>query len=438
LVLAFVSLGPLASPALALPNTPVLAGTHPASPGLSTTPRVFGRVSEVITSVHGPGGLHPAGLGGGEEGQVSIYAQAGCAGPEVATGSAAEFENSGIPVTVAPGSTTTFSATNTDVTGVSACSNPIAYRQVSDPPNAPSISGVNPASPADNNLPHITGSAEAGSTVAVYADPACAGAVVGSGSADEFAAGGIQVAVADNSTTTFYARASWAELPSACSSTSVTYEEVTDLTSPPVSPPASPPSTGAGEGPVVGPAKPVTPKIHAVPGGRANNSTPLIAGSAAGATRVDLFKNSICAGAPVVSGTAAQLASGFAVPVAENAVTRFYAQAADARGKESDCSDQELYTEDSMPPQTRVTLGPGARTAKRVIVFRFADVSGDPPGATFACKLDRRPWQVCQAPLRLSHLRPKAHVLRIKATDAAGNQEAVGTRRRFKVIRARH
>ena len=70
-------------------------------------------------------------------------------------------------------------------------------------------------------------------------------------------------------------------------------------------------------------------------------------------------------------------------------------------------------------------------------VFRFADVSEDPPGTTFACKLDHRPWQACQSPLRLSHLRPKAHVLRIRATDAAGNQEAVGTMRRFKVIRAR-
>lgn len=51
-----VTLGVLASfatSAQALPTTPSLGGTHPASPGVSTTPRVFGSVSEVSTSALG-------------------------------------------------------------------------------------------------------------------------------------------------------------------------------------------------------------------------------------------------------------------------------------------------------------------------------------------------------------------------------------------------
>ncbi len=424
-----------------VPKKPTLGGTYPASPGTSTTPRVFGTVSKVSTSVSTFVGSRAGGFEsssfGEEEGTIAIYAQPGCAGPEVATGSAAELENSGIQVTVGLGSNTSFSATHSDSGGESGCSNAISYRQVSDPPGQPTVAAVSPPPPADDNQPYVSGSADADSTVSLYTNPGCSGVPAGTGAAAAFSAEGIQVSVPDNSTTTFYARASWAELPSACSSTSVTYQEVTAPPSSPPPPSPTSPASGGGEGPAVAPARPVAPEIHTVPGGRANNSTPLVAGSAPGAVKVDVFKNAICAGRPVVSGTAGQLAAGFAVSVAENAVTRFYAQSTDATGRDSACSEQELYTEDSTPPQTRVTVGPGAKTAKRVAVFRFADVSEDPPGTTFACRLDHRPWQACQSPLRLSHLRPKAHVLRIRATDVAGNQEAVGTMRRFKVIRAR-
>jgi hypothetical protein len=443
LLAATAALAAFASQARAEPpRAPSLGGTHPGSPGTSTTPRLFGTVSKVSTSVVGSGTAQASGARtasfGEEEGTIAIYALSGCAGPEVATGSTAELENSGIPVSVAPGSTTSFSATNTDAGGKSACSNAISYRQVSDPPGTPTVTGVTPPSPADDNQPYVGGSAEAGSTVSIYADPSCSGAPAGAGSAAAFSGEGIPVFVPDNSTTTFYARASWAELPSACSSTSITYQEVSDTSPPPPVPPLSPPISGGGEGPAIDPGRPVAPGIHTVPGGRANSSTPTIVGSAPGAVGVDVFKNAACAGHPVVSGAPAQFAAGFVVPVAENAVSHFSAQSIDAVGRVSDCSAQETYTEDSTPPQTRVTVGPAAKTARRVAVFRFADVSDDPPGTAFVCRLDSRPWQACQSPLRLPHLRLKAHVLRIKATDDAGNQEVVGTMRRFKVVRPRH
>jgi hypothetical protein len=427
-----------------VPKKPTLGGTHPASPGTSTTPRVFGTVSKVSASVVDVGVTRTGGArtasSGEEESTIAIFALPGCAGPVVATGSAAELENSGIAVIVAAGSTTSFSATNTDAEGESACSNTISYRQVSDPPGAPTVTGVTPPSPADDNQPFVDGSADAGSTVSIYTDSSCSGPAAAVGPAAAFAGEGIPVSVADNSTTTFYARASWAELPSVCSSTSIIYQEMSDVSSapPPLTPPLSPPSPGGSDEPAIASGRPVAPGIHTVPGGRANSSTPMIVGSAPGAVGVDVFKNAACAGRPIASGTPEQFAVGFAVPVAENAVTRFSAQSMDAAGRVSACSDQAAYTEDSTPPQTRVTVGPAAKTIRRVAVFRFADVSDDPPGTAFVCRLDNRRWQACQSPLRLPHLRIKAHVLRIKATDAAGNQEAVGTMRRFKVVRPRH
>jgi len=70
---------------------------------------------------------------------------------------------------------------------------------------------------------------------------ACAGPVAGSGSPVDFQAGGIQVSVPDNSTTTFYARAIGHNGSSACSITSVTYTEVT---------PPAPPAPTAQDPPV--------------------------------------------------------------------------------------------------------------------------------------------------------------------------------------------
>jgi len=442
LLVVFAGLALLASPALALSQTPTLGGTYPSSPGVSLTPRVFGFASEVSTS--GLGHARAAALTAavGDEGTITLYAQPSCAGPEVATGTASELENSGIQVAVQPGSTTSFSATHTNLTGVSECSNTIGYRQVSDPPAPPTVTAVSPASPADDNLPRVLGDADPGSTVGIYADSACSGSPIATGSATLFSASGIEVAVPDNSTSTFYARASWAELPSACSSTSIAYQEVSAAPGPGggEAPPSGGPTgsgpAGTGSGPAVGSVAPAAPKLRTVPGGRSNNALPLVTGSISGASGVQIYRNAACTGHPVASGPASQLAAGFGVPVVENTTTKFFGEAIDTDGKASACSEPVLYTEDSAPPQTRITFGPGVKTRKRVAVFRFTDVTDDPPGTTFLCKFDRGPWKACQTPLRLPRLRLRMHALSVRAIDAAGNEEAAGTSWRFKVVRA--
>ena len=93
-------------------------------------------------------------------------------------------------------------------------------------PGAPSIAASNPASPADDNAPEITGSSTAGTTVRLYATADCSGAPLASGTAASFASPGLTVNVADNSATELRATASDFDGPSACSAP-FTYTELT-------------------------------------------------------------------------------------------------------------------------------------------------------------------------------------------------------------------
>src|SRR5207247_344745 len=98
--------------------------------------------------------------------------------------------------------------TATDAAGnVSLCSSGLTYVEDSAAPGAPSSLSVSPASPANNNSPSISGTAEAGSTVKLYNNASCTSAVAGSGTAAAFSSPGLSVSVADNSSTTFYATA---------------------------------------------------------------------------------------------------------------------------------------------------------------------------------------------------------------------------------------
>jgi hypothetical protein len=98
---------------------------------------------------------------------------------------------------------------------------------------APTLTGTSPPSPANENNPHLLGSAPAGTTVALFTSADCSGAPVGSGTAADLQSPGIAVPVAGDSTTTFHALTIDAGgNRSACSSSSVTYQEKS--TSPPV------------------------------------------------------------------------------------------------------------------------------------------------------------------------------------------------------------
>ena len=86
----------------------------------------------------------------------------------------------------------------------------------------------------------------------------------------------------------------------------------------------------------------------------------------------------------------------------------------------SACSAPVAYTEDSLAPRTRITMGPGVKTRKRKAVFRFTDITEDPPGTSFQCKVDKAKWKPCSSPFHLKHLKLGRHALQIRATDIGG------------------
>jgi hypothetical protein len=178
--------------------------------------------------------------------------------------------------------------------------------------------------------------------------------------------------------------------------------------------------------------KPSPPNLRLTPSARANDMTPLVAGSAPGAEAVVIYDSPNCSGAPVARGPASQLPSGFEVPVAKNSATTFSAIAVAAQ--HSGCSEAVTYTEDSTAPRTRITMGPGVKTRKHKAVFRFQDITEDPPGTTFACKVDKAKWKPCRSPFDVKHLKPRHYVVAIRATDLAGNVERKPVKRRFIVV----
>jgi hypothetical protein len=191
-------------------------------------------------------------------------------------------------------------------------------------------------------------------------------------------------------------------------------------------------SSSSGETGQATPAKPQAPRIHTNPGGVSNDATPVVLGGAQGADSVFLYADGNCGGAPIAKGPASQLAVGFEVSVAPDAATTFSASA--VTSQRSTCSESVTYTEDSIAPKTRITMAPGVKTRKRKAVFRFKDISEDPPGTTFVCKVDKKKWRACVSPFHLTHLKYGHHLVKIRATDLAGNVERKPTKRRFIVV----
>lgn len=313
-----------------------------------------------------------------------------------------------------------------------------------------------PAKPANSTTPRVFGSEEeiiksvvgfgpsrpiaaAGgnpaNVVGIFTDPDCDGAPLTTGSLSEFETDGIQVTVAADSVTTFYANQaepSELENPSPCSKQGVTYYESSTV----VNPPGGDGGGGGGgiaDGPSPGisPSAPVAPYLRTVPSGRANDNFPRVTGSAAGAERVKIFANSSCAGAPVANVSAAELAAGVAIHVDDNSTTDF-AGLAVAEGRQSFCSPPATYIEDSSPPRVRITMGPGIKTRRHKAVFRFT--AGEDLGTAFKCRINHGKWKPCHSPFKLSNLRFRGYVLRVRGTDTVGNTTAKPAKRRFKVV----
>lgn len=203
-----------------------------------------------------------------------------------------------------------------------------AVTALTEPPAPPSLTSTDPGSPSDINNPRILGSADAGSTVQLYAGASCEGDTVTSGTAAQLASPGIAVEVADDSIDQFSATATNVEENTSSCSAPLSYTE--DST------------------------RPQAPSLTATaPASPADNEEPKIVGSAEAGSTVDIYSGALCEGSPVADGTAAELASpGITVSVPNDSSSQFSATATDAAQNSSFCSGQVTYTEDSTAPKS--------------------------------------------------------------------------------------
>lgn len=277
--------------------------------------------------------------------------------------------------------------------------------------------------------------------IEIFLGAECPGAPVWHGTAEQLETSGITVAATPDAATTYSAEQvdpANEGAPSECSNP-LTYWEgnFVPVGGSPEGGGSETPSGGSSGGGTIGPAapaggKPDAPRLHMLPRERANDATPLVAGSAPGANSVSVYASSDCNGTPVAKGSPSQLSAGLQVSVPMNSSTTFSAVA--IGNGHSGCSDPVTYTEDSTAPRTRITMGPGVKTRKRKAVFRFMDITEDPPGTTFACKVDKARWKPCSSPFHLKHLKPGHYTVKIRATDVAGNVEPKPVKRRFIVV----
>lgn len=188
------------------PPTPTLSATNPASPSKNNQTRLKGSAQRGTS--------------------IDVYANATCSGSPVASGTAAQLASPGIAVTVGDDTTTQFSVSATDLAPhTSACSASISYTEDSHAA-PPQLVGTDPASPGVSGTPRIFGTAEAGSTVKVYAGPACASPPVATGSAATLASPGIPVQVAEGVTAVFSATATDPSANTSACSAPISYTHV--------------------------------------------------------------------------------------------------------------------------------------------------------------------------------------------------------------------
>lgn len=75
---------------------------------------------------------------------------------------------------------------------------------------------------------------------------------------------------------------------------------------------------------------------------------------------------------------------------------------------------------DTLAPETTITAGPAATTRARSASFAFGS---NESGSTFECRLDDRAWRACTSPRSYRDLKVGRHVVRVRATDSAGNRD---------------
>ena len=201
------------------------------------------------------------------------------------------------------------------------------------------------------------------------------------------------------------------------------------MTSPPVAARAAPiaPATLTSEvllvAPVLSGTEPASP---------ADADRPRLLGSTQKTTTIRVFEQAGCAGAPIANVDATQFnASGFS-PAVPDGETRTYSARSIFGTAVSPCSADVPYeNRDTRPPETLIGKAKISQS-KRKATFGF---SSDSQGATFECKLDKKPFAPCISPKKYKKLKPGKHKFKVRATDPSGNVDPTPAVKKFKVKR---
>ncbi len=272
---------------------------------------------------------------------------------------------------------------------------------VEDAPDAPTITGTSPASPANDNTPEVQGTLGAGSPtdVRIYASADCTGPVAATRPAAEFTGGGIPITVADNTTTPLSAIAV-GETDSACSN-SIDYVEDS--------------------------AAPDT-LIDSGPTGKTNNPSPSFAFHSP--QPVAGFECRLDAS---VGGTWEPCSSPKDYTNLALGPHKFEVRAIDAAGNADPSPAKRTFNVDTVPPNTLIDSGPTGKTNNPSPSFAFHSPQ---PVAGFECRLDASAggtWEPCSSPKSYTGLAQGPHKFEVRAIDAAGNADPSPAKRTFNV-----
>jgi fibronectin type 3 domain-containing protein len=335
------------------PAVPAYSSVVPVSPsGASTTPLIIGTVSM-------------------ESQLVSIYTDAACTVLS-GSGTPADFRTTGVQVTAALNSSTSFYGTSTDQNMVvSDCAFLTIFTHDSVAPAAPTFTNTDPLSPTRTTLvPKIRGTAASDAQqVRLYSNAACT-TMTGSGTKATFEGAGIPTAILPNESTNIYAQAFDAAGNNSACTFMATFVHDTIAPDPPIfamSTPASPNNQS------------VTPRIQ----GTTDIS----------AVDVKIYNDDTCLNL-IGSGTAEAFDSpGIQVTVTGNTTTTLYATSADNAGNNSSCSALANYAHSTVPAPspgffvatpvspTRVTnrpyiVGTAVNTITRVTLYSDVSCTG--------------------------------------------------------------
>jgi hypothetical protein len=226
---------------------------------------------------------------------------------------------------------------------------------------------------------------------------------------------------------------------------------------------------------VLGPA---VPRLTGTNPASPNASTePKVRGEADVDTSIKIYATADCSGAPVATGSAAELEEpGIAVKVAAGSTTSFHATATLLNDTSACSTTSVVYQQvtesggggggggeggggsgpgtgsggspsggrqpsagggrDSSAahviPHTRITFAPASKTRLRRPSFQFFDSTGQ-EGTRFLCAVDRGGWRACSSPMKLKKLNRGRHVFKVKGVNA-GLWESAAAVRSFKVV----